>query len=344
MSETMTIAICSHQRREPLVRLLRALADQAVAAPASWSGIDVVVAIDGSTDGSDAAARAVVTPFPLTISSQPHRGLSAARNECLARASGTLIYFLDDDLVPAEGTVERHRSADRSGPARILLGPCVIPRSFPAPESARAWRAGRYAELERTQVIDRFDRFSIANSSGPTAVFRAVGGFDPTFVGYGLEDYEMGLRLMESGVYERFDPSAIAWHYSTSDERSDVRRHWETGQNTVRLLRRHPGVADTLFPSTYRGPAPWILDRLGIRRPTLLRAVATSCHCVGRHVPARPRRIPEFIFALALAAAFSAGVAELDPSLVSRSLGRPKEPTVRAPWWRHPTSTVRKPQ
>jgi hypothetical protein len=41
----MTIAICSYQRRDPLLRLLLSLVAQARREPSQWEGIDVVVVL-----------------------------------------------------------------------------------------------------------------------------------------------------------------------------------------------------------------------------------------------------------------------------------------------------------
>lgn len=334
MSKSMTIAICSYQRRDPLLRLLLSLVAQARREPSQWEGIDVVVVLDGSSDGSAEAARGIRAPFPLRVVALPHAGLSTARNECLARATGELIYFLDDDLVPADGTVARHRDAERDDHAQLLLGPCTIPADFPAADGAREWFAARYAELELSKVVDRFDLFSIANASAPAEVLRSVGGFDPDFVGYGFEDYELGLRLAEVNVHERFDPDATAWHYSTVDERLTVTRNRETGRNAVRLLHRHPSTVEQLASRAYSGPAPWMLDRLGLRRPGPLGVIASTAQWLGCRAGPPQRQPARLLLATAAAAAHSAGVADLDPSLVDLFLGRPRRPTVGVLWWR----------
>jgi GT2 family glycosyltransferase len=338
-AKTLTITICSFQRKQALLRLVSALDDQARSAPADWEGIDVVVVLDGSTDGSAEALGHLLPAFPFQVITQANSGLSTARNTCLEHAKGELIYFLDDDNVPAEGTVLRHRNALRDQRAQIVLGPQVIPASFPAPDLARRWWDQLYRELAEKEVIDRFDLFSIANSSGPTEKFRSVGGFDTEFVGYGLEDYEIGLRLMKAGVFERYDAEAVAWHYNTSDQRLAVARKRETGRNAVRLLRRHPEVAAVLLPDRYDGPAPWLLDHLHLRSPRLLAAVASIAEWLARGTKRGPDRIEDNLWWLAFAAAHAAGVADLDRALVPSFLGRPSGLTSGGLSHRPPEST-----
>ncbi len=330
-AKTLTIAVCSYQRKEAVVRLVSALDDQARSSPADWEGIDVVVVIDGSTDGSAEALAGLVPVLPFRVVTQPNGGLAKARNTCLEHAKGELIYFLDDDLVPAEGTVRRHRQAFRDQQAQMVLGPCLIPDGLPAPDLTRRWWDQRYRELAEKKVVDRFDRFSIANCSGLTEKFRSVGGFDTQFVGYGLEDHEIGLRLMRAGAFERYDEQAVAWHYYTADERLAVARNRETGRNAVRLLRAHPEAAPVLFPEEYNGPGPWLLDHLRLRSPHLLGAVAWLAERLAKVAKHGPDRVEDNLWWLALAAAHAAGVADLDRSLVPSFLGRPARPTSGRP-------------
>jgi GT2 family glycosyltransferase len=325
--KTLTIAISSYQRKEAVVRLISALDDQARSAPADWEGIDVLVVIDGSTDGSAEALAHLLPLFPFQVITQPNCGLATARNTCLEHAKGELIYFLDDDLVPAEGTVLRHRHALRDQRAQMVLGPCLIPPGLAAPDLTRRWWDQRYRELAEKEVIDRFDRFSIANCSGLTEKFRSVGGFDAGFVGYGLEDHEIGLRLMKAGVFERYDEQAVAWHYNTADRHLAVARNRETGRNAVRLLKTHPDAAAVLFPDGYNGPGPWLLDHLHLRSPRLLGAVALLAEWLAGGAKRGPDRVEDNLWWLALAAAHAAGVADLDRSLVPSSLGRPSRRT-----------------
>ncbi|HLH45767.1 MAG TPA: glycosyltransferase [Acidimicrobiales bacterium] len=334
--KTLTVAICSYQRRDSLVRLLRALAEQAAADPEGWTGVDVVVAVDGSTDGSAPAARAVRSSLPTAVIDQPHAGPAAARNRCLQEARGELLYYLDDDLVPAPGTLLRHRRAPREGAVRLVLGPCVIPADHAAPSKTRTWFATRYEELERAGVIRRFDHFSVANASGPTEDFRSVGGFDTGFVGYGLEDYEIGLRLMQRGIYERFDAEAVAWHYTAVGDDAIVPRNRQTGRNAVRLLRRHPGEGVVMLPDRYSGPGPWLVDRMRVRSPRVLMAVARVAEWSAHRLAKTPPAVEGNLWAAAAAAAQAAGVADLDPSLVPAFLGRPAPPTTGRRWDRVP--------
>jgi len=331
--QTLTIAICSYRRKDSLVRLITTLDRQARDDPGSWEGVDIVVTIDGSDDGSDEAAAQLEVCLPLEVVVQDHAGLSTARNTCLDHATGDLVYFLDDDLLPAPGTVWRHRCAERSDDVPIVLGPCIIPSELPGTETTRNWYLERYAELERAPRIERFDRFSIANSSAPLQVFRSVGGFDTTFVGYGLEDCELGWRLMEHGVHERYDPDAIAWHMTDIGLKATAPRARELGRNLGRLLEAHPGAAQQLLHDYYPGPAHWAVDRLPFHSPGSLYALARVSQ---RLAAAAPGRLRQELSTLAAVAGEAAGLSESQPVLLRGFLGRPREPASGLLWKRRP--------
>src|SRR5450631_1942422 len=122
--KTLTVAICSYERRDAVLRLVSALDAQARQSPQAWRGVDICVVLDGSEDGSREALDAYDATLPLRVIWQPNRGAAAARNQLIDAAVGEVIWFLDDDLVPREGTVDRHRRAHEHGPPSFYLGPC----------------------------------------------------------------------------------------------------------------------------------------------------------------------------------------------------------------------------
>lgn len=56
--------------------------------------------------------------------------------------------------------------------------------------------------------------------------FDRVGGYDPTFIGWGYEDTDMNLRLLRAGLWERLP--GTAWHlwHSTSVPRPESRARY----------------------------------------------------------------------------------------------------------------------
>lgn len=319
----MIISIASYQRREPLLRLLGELDRQLAASAELRRDLSVLVVLDGSTDDSREAVEAARWCVPVRVHWQENRGLAAARNVGLGAAGDGLVWFLDDDLVPAPGLVQRHRGVHDHGEPRIVVGPCRIPPDSGAPAPLVRWWDAHYAQLEKVGRVDRFDRFTVANASGPAALLRAVGGFDESFVGYGLEDYELAVRLLRAGTRLDFDVDAVAWHPDVPTMSVLVARQRSIGRNAARIVALHPETADTLFPAGPVPPPRKLLRTLRLRRPGPLMVLSRFAFAVcsltaGRH-PSTARRAEH----LSRAAAHAAGVAEGDPSgaMLARVLG-----------------------
>ncbi|HEX7741277.1 MAG TPA: glycosyltransferase family 2 protein, partial [Sphingobium sp.] len=85
-----SVIIPTYQRRDAVVSAVLSALEQTIAI------IEVIVVIDGSTDGTEIALRAINDPR-LTIVVQENRGASAARNAGIDHARGRYIAFLDCD-------------------------------------------------------------------------------------------------------------------------------------------------------------------------------------------------------------------------------------------------------
>jgi GT2 family glycosyltransferase len=310
---TLTLVVPTYQRREPLLGLLDSLREQLAREP----GTDVLVIEDGSTDGTAAAVEALEYPVPLTVVRQANAGLAAARNTGLERARGELVWFLDDDMVAGAGLVAAHRAAHADGRRRMVIGPCLLPAGARSVETVREWADTKHAALASTDRLADAAYFSAANTSAPIGLWRDVGGFDPAFVGWGGEDYEIAVRLLAAGVNVAFAAEAVAWHHQDRGIRGFCATKRDEGRNTVRIVRKHPATATELLPPI-GGRLARALRAVPGRRPGAYAALASLAGLGARVAPGRARRR-----ALTLAGrlSFVAGVAELDRGYVGRLLG-----------------------
>jgi len=165
-------------------------------------------------------------------------------------------------------------------------------------------------------VIESFDHFTLANMSGPTGLFRSVGGLDESFRGYGMEDYEFGYRILSAGITVRFDPTAIAWHDFSVAEETLILRQRTTAHNTVLLARRHPDTLPTLFPGTDRGFACRLLAKAHLRSPRYLLGVCKISTWLGLDARILPRRVRRIFRHIAYNTSFAVGIAETAPELL----------------------------
>jgi GT2 family glycosyltransferase len=227
-------------------------------------------------------ARAADSPGPETVHLQvpvPAAGLplAAARKAGAAEAlrrGAHLLVFLDVDCIPDPAMLDRYAGAARDG--ALLCGPVHYlppagPDGYPAdglehlapPHPARpAPPPGTVVEEERA---DLFWSLSFAVTA-PT--WRALGGFDEVFRGYGAEDTDLARRARARGTRILWVGGARAFHQHHPPARHDAARVAEIVRN-ARVFQRRWGD----WPM--RG---WLedLDRAGL---VVFRPGSGELHC-----------------------------------------------------------------
>jgi GT2 family glycosyltransferase len=317
----MTVVVPTYRRRDEVVRLLQAFAEQ-LRDDEQASGVDFLVMVDGSRDGTLEAVRALEFPVPLQAFFHENVGLAGTRNRGLARAEGEIVWFVDDDMVPSDGLLARHRRANADLEARLMMGPSLHPPggaevTGPIREYAEQWFGGLTEAGEVTKAFD----FSAANTSGPRALWVELGGFEERLNGWGGEDYEIGIRIVERGIKIVFDPEAIAWHHQVRTVREFCDNRYEQGRNFVRIAEIHPeAIAEMIPQGSGDRRALRLLHRLGASRPRRYAMLAKAL-ALGAEAEARVGRDQDGrLLDLAQMASQIAGVAALDPdgSMVER--------------------------
>lgn len=242
MEPELSVIVATHDRRELLVRCIESLAAQ----DADPESFEVVVADDGSGDGTAAAVEGLETPFRLLCLRLEKGGQAAAQNAAIAKAAGRVALILDDDVVAGPRLVSEHLAAHRSGSPVLGVGRLEQRppgrRDYFAENFARTWNR-RYEEL-RGREIDWTACFG-ANLSAPLDVLRRIGGFAVDLpVG---EDMELAYRLERAGCRPTFLPEAKAVHDDEKGWRRLLDDSRRQGSGQVALADRHPEMQAKLF-------------------------------------------------------------------------------------------------
>lgn len=266
----VSVIIPTRQRRESLRRALDSLAGQSAEAE-----FEVVVAVDGSTDGTVEMLEAFRGPPELVWVVSPKRGRAAACNAALAAARGEIVIVLDDDMRVVPDFVERHRRHHPAGSRVCVLG------AVPVELDASSTRAAAYvkqrfdlhlARLGDPEHLNLPRSFYSGNASLRAEALREVGGFDESFGVYGNEDVELALRLRADGVALAYDPDAVARQEYGKDLNGLQRDTLEKGRTTVLVARAHPEVfGDLRLASPRDSSRPWLS-----LRSILLRAAGSA--------------------------------------------------------------------
>jgi peptidoglycan/xylan/chitin deacetylase (PgdA/CDA1 family)/glycosyltransferase involved in cell wall biosynthesis len=224
---------------------------------------EVVVVIDGSTDGTAEMVRSLRPPCGLQVLEQPNRGPGVARNAGIKAAKGEFILLLDDDIDCDPGMLRTHAEEHAAaGRAVVVFGPVLVAPDSPrtiATEWTRTYTDEYVARLERTRT-PRWPRdYAVeANYSAPREVLLASGGYDAQFATRS-ETLELGLRLHRVGIPFRYTPRAVVRQFFVKSSTAVAERDaWQYGRSEVLLCRKHPEYRPhSIFSYMSRGPA-WL--------------------------------------------------------------------------------------
>ena len=256
----VSVIIPTRQRHDALRRALASLARQPLA-PA----FEVVVAVDGSTDGTNEMIDALESPYDLRRVQMPGRGRAAACNAAIAAARAEVVIILDDDMQVAEGFVERHLRHHPAGTRVCVLGAVPVEldgASTPAARYVKEKFDLHLARLSDPAHLNLPRSFYTGNASIRAEVLRGVGGFDESFGIYGNEDVELALRLRAGGVALAYDPEALARQEYGKDLGGLLRDTVEKGRTTVMLAQAHSDVfSDLRLAAPDDSSRPWLAAR-----------------------------------------------------------------------------------
>lgn len=126
-----SVIIASCNRRDSLTRLLKALEEQDLP---NETALEIIVADNGSSDGSSVVLsnwQSANRFIPLIL---PFKGKARALNSAVSCATGDLLVFTDDDVIPSRTWLQDLLQARRDQPSAVLFaGPIepVYPASAP---------------------------------------------------------------------------------------------------------------------------------------------------------------------------------------------------------------------
>ena len=236
----ISVVIPTFNRRKIVVRTVEALLTQNLRSAA----YEVIVVVDGSTDGTAGALRSMQPSCRFRVIEQQNRGPSAARNTGYRLAAADLVLFLDDDMLTDPGLVEAHISANKQFGRSIAFGALYLSPDSPSSLAAECFSreiGAFYLDRKRNPQLQwRIADCVFSNASLPRALLEESGGFDESF--RKREDLELGIRLFHAGVQPLYIGNAIAYQYFEKSSADLIRDAEAFATADVRLARKHPGV------------------------------------------------------------------------------------------------------
>jgi GT2 family glycosyltransferase len=212
-TESVSIVIPTYQRGEVLLQTLAMLFEQDPPA-------DEILVVDQTrTPAPEVASRLASwhNQGQIRWRRLPQPSIPHAMNVGLSEATGTIVLFLDDDIVPAANLIGAHAGSLAEDPqiwavAGQVLQPGEEPCDIDVPIQRNGFRATLEFPFYSTRPMD------IANAmAGNLSVRRQraieIGGFDENFVAIGFRfETEFARRLIVRGGRVRFAPEASIRH------------------------------------------------------------------------------------------------------------------------------------
>lgn len=236
----ISVVVPTYNRLDTAMRTLETLFAQSLAP----SRFEVIVVVDGSTDGSAAALKQLRPACGFQVIEQENRGLAGARNTGYKAARTNLVLFLDDDMLCDPDLVRVHLDAHAGADPIAAFGAIFLSPDSPDSLAADCFNLeiGSWHLARRSNPDIQWDlrECVFSNSSIARNRLEQLDGFDESF--RMREDLEFGIRLFQTGVQPMPLPGAIAYQYydKTSvdlirDSRAFAKADWQ-------LARKHPNA------------------------------------------------------------------------------------------------------
>jgi GT2 family glycosyltransferase len=221
---------------------------------------EVIVSIDGpaALDLHDVRTHPACTGLRVTRL-EARQGVSVARNAAIALANGTLLGFLDDDVVPDPDWIETVATNLASVTGRIVeddrTGTLATLRRL-------AFDHRHHTNLTRGPHVDYLNGGNCAIAHD---ALRQVGVFDTTYPK--SQDRELARRLVHAGFTIGYAPDMVIQHRASYTIKDLIRGRFKAGEAAARMA--HDGATTSAGPATleatYGANLPTLAHRYGGR-------------------------------------------------------------------------------
>jgi GT2 family glycosyltransferase len=229
---SVSIVIPTYNRPEHLAGCLEALA----ALDYPRRSLEVVVVDDGGTDPLEAVVERLGGRLEVQLLRVENGGPAAARNEGCRTASGDVFAFTDDDCRPDSAWLRRLLTR-WDGTARHALGGRTVNSLVDNLFSATSQLIIDVGYAHKNADLEGAGFLITNNLLVPAEGFRAVGGFDPSFVT--SEDRDFCDRWVVHGFSLGYVPEAIVYHEHDLTMKSFFRQQFAYGRGAARFHKAH---------------------------------------------------------------------------------------------------------
>jgi glycosyltransferase involved in cell wall biosynthesis len=179
----------------------------------TYTGLEVIVVNDGSTDGTGELLRHYADR--VSVINQPNGGIAAARNRGVTASTGEYLAFLDCDDVWMPEMVERAAGAlDADAACVLAYTNCAVVDSEGSDLHSALIGPGVDHAPTLDEMLSRLWPIMPSAVAMRRATFDGVGGFSEEFQSYGFEDVIFWLRAREFGPFHYIPECLVKWRFA----------------------------------------------------------------------------------------------------------------------------------
>lgn len=206
---------------------------------------EVIVGVDGSSDGTYEYLQSRISGFPgkLSFFWIENSGRAVIRNKLLEKARGEIIIFIQDDIVVSKEWLTSHRQFHMKKTGALVGHVTWYPKMEISTYMRWLESGGHLLDFHGIKDGDELDywHFYMGNISMPKSLAARVS-FDEKIPGYGWEDILYGYKFVSGGNIVYYSSSALAYHWDEYRE-NDFREYMsKIGKSALWAEQEYPGV------------------------------------------------------------------------------------------------------
>jgi GT2 family glycosyltransferase len=245
---SVTVAIPTFGREGVLIETL----DYILSASKRPDELIVVDQTQKHEPGTTRRLQTLITDRNIRLVTQ-RPSIPKAMNRALKEATGDLVLFVDDDIIPAPDLIAQHIAAHQREDVVAVVGQVLQPGEEPIELHHIASSQGLSSDLNfcfRSTVPATVQNVMAGNLSVNRRAAIAAGGFDENFVGVAYRfETEFARRLSRTQGPIRFEPSASIRHLAAA--RGGTRSF---GKHLISVRPEH-SVGEYYFAMTEGSPS-----------------------------------------------------------------------------------------
>ena len=205
---------------------------------------EIVVVDDCSTDGTLAYLSQLRLKVRFSyVRNANNLGRAKTRNIGIRKAIGQYVLMIDNDIWATRNLIAEHYALHKANPDGVAVVGAVLPTDEETQSALdltlKAHHLWCHAEMTRQQNKLPATFCKTANLSLSKKVFDRVGLFQESFINYGGEDTDLGMRIVEAGVPLLYAPLAIGYHHDNETIDSIIHKEMQRAKSDYLFYSLH---------------------------------------------------------------------------------------------------------